>query len=83
MVGFPASGKSTFVKKYLLPHGYIHVNRDTLHTPAKCISATKDSIKAGRSVVVDNTNPSANSRSDYIKLASEASKWKNICCFKL
>ena len=36
MVGTPASGKSTFVKKYLLPHGYAHVNRDTLKTPEKC-----------------------------------------------
>ena len=37
MVGTPASGKSTFVTKYLLPHGYSHVNRDTLNTPAKCV----------------------------------------------
>ena len=37
MVGPPASGKSTFSRRYLKPHGYEIVNRDTLKTPAKCI----------------------------------------------
>ncbi len=37
MVGFPASGKSTFSKRYLQPHDYVMVNRDTLGTPAKCM----------------------------------------------
>lgn len=37
MVGPAASGKSTFVKKYFVPHGYVHINRDTLNTASKCI----------------------------------------------
>jgi bifunctional polynucleotide phosphatase/kinase len=37
LVGPPASGKSTFGKKYLLPHNYVHVNRDTLGTVKKCL----------------------------------------------
>lgn len=37
MVGCPASGKSTFRKKYFEPHGYIAVNRDTLGTAEKCL----------------------------------------------
>nr|KAG5697411.1 hypothetical protein BaRGS_008837 [Batillaria attramentaria] len=37
MVGCPASGKSTFRKRYLEPHGYVAVNRDTLGTAEKCI----------------------------------------------
>ncbi|XP_038049608.1 bifunctional polynucleotide phosphatase/kinase-like [Patiria miniata] len=78
MVGIPASGKSSFVRKYLLPHGYSHVNRDTLNTPAKCIAATKEAIKSGKSVVVDNTNPSKAARSDYIDLAKNA-KYKVRC----
>ena len=37
MVGPPASGKSSFAKKYLVPAGYVWINRDTLTTPAKCL----------------------------------------------
>ena len=36
MVGCPASGKSTFRKRYLEPHGYVAVNRDTMGTFEKC-----------------------------------------------
>ena len=36
MVGCPASGKSTLRKKYLEPHGYVAVNRDTMGTFEKC-----------------------------------------------
>jgi bifunctional polynucleotide phosphatase/kinase len=37
MIGPPASGKSTFTKKYLVPHKYVHINRDTLQTQEKCL----------------------------------------------
>ena len=37
MIGPPASGKSTFTKKYLVPHNYVHINRDTLQTQEKCL----------------------------------------------
>ena len=36
MVGCPASGKSTVRKRFLEPHGYVTVNRDTLGTVEKC-----------------------------------------------
>ena len=36
MVGCPASGKSTFRRKYLEPHGYVAVNRDTLGDFDRC-----------------------------------------------
>ena len=72
-VGFPASGKSTFAKTYLLPSGYVHVNRDTLGTPAKCLAATKAALAQGKSVVVDNTSPSKSVRESYIKAAQSAS----------
>eukprot|EP00026_Physarum_polycephalum_P007454 Phypoly_transcript_07514.p1 GENE.Phypoly_transcript_07514~~Phypoly_transcript_07514.p1 ORF type:complete len:353 (+),score=73.02 Phypoly_transcript_07514:542-1600(+) len=71
-VGFPASGKSTLAKRYMIPKGYVHVNRDTLKTPAKCLKVAEDAISDGKSVVVDNTNPDKASRAAYIDLAKEA-----------
>lgn len=69
MVGMPASGKSTFTINYLEPKGYVRINRDTLKTPAACAAAVKKALAAGNSAVVDNTNPSAANRADYIKIA--------------
>eukprot|EP00479_Gromia_sphaerica_P005035 TRINITY_DN1600_c0_g1_i1.p1 TRINITY_DN1600_c0_g1~~TRINITY_DN1600_c0_g1_i1.p1 ORF type:complete len:206 (+),score=23.21 TRINITY_DN1600_c0_g1_i1:261-878(+) len=70
--GFPASGKSTFANRHLIPHGYEWVNRDTLKTPAKCIKATKAAVSAGNSVVVDNTSPTASDRARYTSVAEAA-----------
>jgi bifunctional polynucleotide phosphatase/kinase len=70
MVGYPGSGKSTFVKKYL--PNYVYVNRDTLKTKAKCLSAAEKALVQGRSVVIDNTNPDVESRKVYIDMAKEA-----------
>ena len=70
--GWPASGKSTFAKRYLVPHGYVHVNRDTLGTPAKCLKACKEALEKGKSVVIDNTNPDSSSREPYITAATNA-----------
>jgi len=71
MVGRPASGKSTFTKKYFVPHGYIRINRDELKTQAKCQKAVKDALAEGCSVVVDNTNPTSKVRAEYISIAQE------------
>ena len=70
-VGFPASGKSTFYKRYFQPNGYVHINRDTLKTPAACLKACNQALEEGKSVVVDNTNPDAASREPYIDAAKE------------
>jgi bifunctional polynucleotide phosphatase/kinase len=67
LIGPPASGKSTFCAKHFPNH--IRVNNDTLKTKAKCIKLATDSLKAGKSVVIDNTNPSAKVRKEYIDLA--------------
>jgi bifunctional polynucleotide phosphatase/kinase len=37
LIGPPASGKTTFFRQHLQAHNYVHVNRDTLQTMAKCI----------------------------------------------
>lgn len=70
-VGFPASGKSTFSMKYLVPKGYARVNRDTLKTPAKCLQAAKAALDDGKSVVIDNTNGSVAKRAEWINLADK------------
>eukprot|EP00727_Mastigamoeba_balamuthi_P012198 m51a1_g7600 putative dna 3 phosphatase (486) ;mRNA; f:234084-236185 len=71
-VGFPASGKSTLARTYMVPKGYAHVNRDTLKTQDKCLKFAKQALAEGKSVVVDNTNPAKDVRAQYIKAAKEA-----------
>uniref|UniRef100_A0A8U8C8G4 PNK FHA domain-containing protein n=1 Tax=Geospiza parvula TaxID=87175 RepID=A0A8U8C8G4_GEOPR len=71
-VGFPGAGKSTFVKRYLVPAGYEYVNRDTLGSWQRCVSACSAALARGRSVVVDNTNPDPESRQRFVSCAREA-----------
>jgi bifunctional polynucleotide phosphatase/kinase len=75
-VGLPASGKSSFTKKYILPHNYEYVNRDTLKTPKKCLAVAETALKNNKSVVIDNTNVTSEERKLYIDLA----KKYNIQC---
>ncbi|XP_072024842.1 bifunctional polynucleotide phosphatase/kinase-like isoform X2 [Amphiura filiformis] len=72
LVGYPASGKSTFVEQHLLPHNYVHVNRDKMGTWQKCVSASNAALNRGKSVVVDNTNPDMEARQRYIECAKRA-----------
>ncbi|KAI8054119.1 polynucleotide kinase 3 phosphatase-domain-containing protein [Syncephalis plumigaleata] len=69
--GMPASGKTRFYHKWFAPAGYVHINQDILHTKQKCIATTKLALQEGKSVVIDNTNASADARRDYIKLARD------------
>ncbi|XP_067144815.1 uncharacterized protein F21D5.5 [Centruroides vittatus] len=79
LVGFPAAGKSHFAGKYLLPKGYVHINRDTLGSWKKCIHECETSVQKGLNVVIDNTNPDKESRKRYIDIAL---KYKKPCrCF--
>lgn len=70
-VGFPATGKTTFYRKYFEPKQYVWINRDTLKTKQKCIKAAKQALLAGKSVVIDNTNPDLASRQEYLMLAKD------------
>ncbi|GAB1318316.1 DNA kinase/phosphatase Pnk1 [Madurella fahalii] len=68
-VGPPGSGKSTFYWKHLMPLGYERVNQDTLKSKDKCFKVAGELLKEGCSVVVDNTNPDVDTRSQWVALA--------------
>lgn len=40
------------------------------------LKVAKDSLKEGKSVIIDNTNPSKSARKEFLKLAVAASEWK-------
>ncbi|XP_021925510.1 uncharacterized protein F21D5.5 isoform X2 [Zootermopsis nevadensis] len=81
LVGSPGSGKSFFASTYLVPEGYHHVNRDTLGSLQKCMSTLESALAAGKSVIIDNTNPDKESRQKFI---SAARKHGVMCrCFVL
>lgn len=50
---------------------YARVNRDTLLSKAQCLQEARLQLSAGRSVVVDNTNPSREARREYLDMARE------------
>jgi bifunctional polynucleotide phosphatase/kinase len=81
IVGSPASGKSTMTRRYFEPAGYIRVNRDTLGTKLKCIKYARTALVAGKSIVIDNTNPSVEDRAPYIIMAKERNI--NVRCIRL
>ncbi|KAG0227052.1 hypothetical protein BGW42_003177 [Actinomortierella wolfii] len=71
-VGPPASGKSTFAAKHILPlDRYVYVNQDTLKTRDKCLKAVEENLKASKPVVVDNTNADVATRALYIAIAKK------------
>jgi bifunctional polynucleotide phosphatase/kinase len=70
MMGSPGSGKTTWIRKHM-PE-YSRVSRDELRTPAKCRARVRRELDAGNPVVVDNTNPTAIGRHEYIELAQRA-----------
>ena len=79
MVGYPGSGKSTFVNKYIVPHGYVRINQDTCKTEAKCLALTTSALEKGESIVIDNTNPNITTRMKYTMLAKDHG-YKHIRC---
>jgi len=68
-VGFPGSGKSRFAHELVLPNGYTIINRDSTYSIKKCIKMCSMELRAGRSVIIDNTNPSPMARHEYLCLA--------------
>jgi len=72
--GLQASGKSTFAaERFAVTHA--HVSKDRLRNNAKPERRQRqlvaEALAAGRSVVVDNTNPTAEDRAPLIALGHE------------
>jgi bifunctional polynucleotide phosphatase/kinase len=70
-VGFPGSGKTFLFRDVFAPANYEHVNRDSLKSLGKCQKLAIEALKSGKSVVIDNTNPSRSSRAEWIKLSQQ------------
>ncbi|CCG84736.1 protein of unknown function [Taphrina deformans PYCC 5710] len=70
-VGSPASGKSSYYKTFLQPLDYVRINQDTLKTRQKCIARARVELMEGKSVCVDNTNASVESRAHWLQLAAD------------
>ena len=68
-VGNQGSGKSTYYETNLEPLGWFHASQDKIGTQAKVLKEIEKSLKEGKSVAVDATNPTYIKRQDYIKLA--------------
>ncbi|KAH7889885.1 polynucleotide kinase 3 phosphatase-domain-containing protein [Phlebopus sp. FC_14] len=69
--GFPCLGKSSFYRKHFAPARYTHINQDTLGTRPKCVKAAEESLRAGKSCVIDNTNRDLATRKFYVDLAKK------------
>ena len=73
-VGLQASGKSTFFReRFAATHA--HVSKDLLRNNKnrnrRQAQLVREALEAGRSVVVDNTNPAVEDREPLVRLGQE------------
>jgi bifunctional polynucleotide phosphatase/kinase len=71
MVGCPASGKSYISSLIKDKYNYNIINQDKLITINKCLKEFEIMLKNNKNIIVDNTNPSIDTRNKYIKLCNE------------
>lgn len=81
MVGYPGSGKSYYVKNYIMSKydNYEYINQDTLRTHTRCTKQCEVFMKDNKNVIIDNTNPSVEIRGTFINLAKKYN-YKSIRC---
>lgn len=78
-IGLPASGKSKYSLDKICPDtDYVYINQDTLKTAKKCATVLETALKAGKSVVIDNTNMTKANRKVFIDIANKY-KIKSRC----
>lgn len=71
VIGRPGSGKTEFSKYIIEKCGfkdYIHISNDLCKPKSKCVRLAKAAIKDGKSIIVDNTHPSKETRKEYIDM---------------
>lgn len=68
-IGIQASGKTTFYHEHFAE--YEQISLDILHTRNKERIALEECFALGKSMVIDNTNPTAADREGYISKAKE------------
>lgn len=68
MIGIQGSGKSTFCRE-MLSDEFVRINLDTLKTRYREQALLAESIAVGKSIVIDNTNPTRADRARYIAAA--------------
>lgn len=68
-VGMPGSGKSSYCNNNLKNH--IHIEQDKIGTRAKVMKELDKSFLTGKSIVIDSTNPSQESRLEYYEKAKK------------
>ena len=73
LIGYPASGKSTYTTTVL--KDFKRINRDELKTMPKCIKECEKELLNDNSVVIDNLNHTHKSRKDFIDLAKKHNVW--------
>lgn len=66
LTGYPGSGKSRIAKKF---RDHTVVSKDDYKT--RSMKIIKDALKAGKSVVVDDTNTNVKAREPYVTLAKK------------
>jgi len=77
MVGSPASGKSYYSQE-LESKGFLRINKDTMKTDKVIEKTFNDGIKNSLNIVIDNTNPTKESRAKMISVAKKASYFVTI-----
>ncbi|KAL1234850.1 Uncharacterized protein TSPI_08864 [Trichinella spiralis] len=71
LCGFPAAGKTFYAKRHLEPLGVKIISwEDDNLTLEQCLSLVEETLRNDRAVVVDSTNPNADSRKPFIDLAN-------------
>ena len=71
LIGLPASGKSTLAQRFAAQgYGYHIINQDTIGTRPKCLKLCQRLVSSNVNIVVDNTNLTKQSRTNYIDLTA-------------